>query len=101
MAEPPRVGKIILSPDARNLPEFLMRWTIFAGVALLATSAAQAEEKPSWKAGLARANITPEKPMWLAGYGGRGMGGARRANSRAGADRGVALPRHDPWVRPL
>lgn len=25
----------------------------------------------AWKAGLAKANITPKRPMWLAGYGGR------------------------------
>ena len=25
----------------------------------------------AWKAGLAKANITPKEPMWLAGYGGR------------------------------
>src|SRR5881397_2356393 len=25
----------------------------------------------SWKAGVAKANITPKEPMWLAGYGGR------------------------------
>ena len=28
-----------------------------------------ADEKPGWKAGLAKAVITPEKSVWLAGYG--------------------------------
>ena len=32
---------------------------------------ALAEEKAAWKAGVAKAKITPGKPMWLAGYGGR------------------------------
>src|SRR5437588_10814834 len=27
--------------------------------------------EPLWKAGVARANITPTQPLWLAGYGGR------------------------------
>ena len=29
------------------------------------------QEAAGWKAGVARAKITPEKPVWLAGYGGR------------------------------
>src|SRR5512143_3507414 len=32
---------------------------------------AGASEQGAWKAGVARAVITPEKPMWLAGYGHR------------------------------
>ena len=34
-------------------------------------SGAMIAEEPSWKAGTAAAKITPEKPLWLAGYGGR------------------------------
>ncbi len=30
-----------------------------------------AAAEPAWKAGTAKANITPEQPMWLAGYGTR------------------------------
>src|SRR5438046_8314247 len=36
---------------------------------LLGTGPLPAEER--WKAGVARANITPVEPLWLAGYGGR------------------------------
>jgi hypothetical protein len=39
-----------------------------------------------WKAGLARAVITPDVPLWLAGYG-----GIRRAEGK----------RHDLWVKAL
>lgn len=35
------------------------------------TAWAEQPSQPSWKAGLAKVKITPEKPMWLAGYGGR------------------------------
>lgn len=38
-------------------------------IALLCTSLSAAE--PIWQAGLAKARITPDKPLWLAGYGGR------------------------------
>src|SRR5262245_14080114 len=31
----------------------------------------QPKPEPPWKAGAARVKITPEKPMWLSGYGGR------------------------------
>jgi hypothetical protein len=36
----------------------------------LITTSARADE-PSWKAGVARVNISPELPIWLSGYGGR------------------------------
>lgn len=35
------------------------------------TSMALQAYAEDWKAGVARVNITPEKPMWMAGYGGR------------------------------
>lgn len=35
------------------------------------TSAFSQKKNTGWKAGTARVNITPEQPMWLAGYGGR------------------------------
>lgn len=50
------------------------RLVVLLVVALLAAwsvGAVRAEAPPAWKAGLAQAKITPEKPMWLAGYGGR------------------------------
>ncbi len=49
---------------------FLQRSTeAIALAALLGSVRAFAEEQPSWKAGVARAVITPEKSVWLAGYG--------------------------------
>src|SRR2546426_7112549 len=43
----------------------------------------------SWKAGVAKANITPEKPMWLAGYGGRRLSAAGKFSS--GTSQALAL----------
>lgn len=42
---------------------------LIAGLLLVAVS--EPIEAAEWKAGLAKANITPRQPMWLAGYGGR------------------------------
>jgi hypothetical protein len=39
--------------------------------ALFAGTAAQSAEPPSWKAGTAKVKITPEKLMWMSGYGAR------------------------------
>jgi hypothetical protein len=39
-------------------------------IAFCLTAAAIADDMP-WKVGVARANITPELPIWLSGYGGR------------------------------
>lgn len=41
----------------------------------------------AWKAGVARADITPEQPMWLAGYGGR--------------DHPAEGKLHDVWIKVL
>lgn len=38
---------------------------------LLAVSTLGWAAEPTWKAGAARAVITPKEPMWMAGYGGR------------------------------
>jgi len=46
-----------------------------------------AAEQASWKVGIARAKITPEKPLWLAGYGGR--------------DRPAEGTLHDLWIKVL
>jgi neutral ceramidase len=51
-------------PTARSC--FLVLFLACAGQGL-----AGASEQGAWKAGVARAVITPEKPMWLAGYGHR------------------------------
>jgi hypothetical protein len=43
---------------------------ICLGISLcLSTLAIAQEGKTSWKAGVAKAVITPEKSVWLAGYG--------------------------------
>ena len=48
----------------------MLRCCLFLVVWLVVVSAASAQES-SWKAGFARVVITPEKPMWMSGYGGR------------------------------
>ncbi len=48
-----------------------MRSTTLLLIALLGALPVQAEEKPTWKAGVARAVITPATSVWLAGYGGK------------------------------
>ncbi len=37
----------------------------------LGSRSCQATDESTWKVGLARAVVTPEKPMWMAGYAGR------------------------------
>ena len=45
-------------------------WLALVGwLTLAARSTAVADEMPQWKAGLAKAVITPETSVWLAGYG--------------------------------
>jgi len=44
---------------------------ISVAFSLLLLTAVDAPAADSWQAGLARQNITPEKPMWMAGYGAR------------------------------
>ena len=44
-------------------------------------------DEPGWKAGTAKAVITPEQPIWLAGYGGR--------------DHPAEGKLHDLWIRVL
>jgi neutral ceramidase len=44
-------------------------------------------QQPMWKVGVAAAKITPEKPLWLAGYGGR--------------DRPAEGTLHDLWIKVL
>ncbi len=56
-------------------------------LALGLVSRANADDQPMWKAGLAKAVITPKVPMWLAGYGGR--------------DRPSEGTLHDIWIKAL
>jgi hypothetical protein len=45
--------------------------SLFIAVALLAGVAAAADDAAGWKVGLARANITPRQPVFMAGYASR------------------------------
>ncbi|QDU63584.1 Neutral ceramidase precursor [Planctomycetes bacterium Pan216] len=51
----------------------MVRRSLLWSLALLGSISLFAPEsyadKPTWKAGVARANITPKTPVWLAGYG--------------------------------
>ena len=55
--------------------------------ALLSLTAPAALAAEGWKAGVAKTNITPEQPMWLAGYGGR--------------DHPAEGKLHDIWIKAL
>ncbi len=50
-----------------------MRWHKLLPVVSLMILAAGfcLADEPTWKAGLARINITPQEPLWMAGFGGR------------------------------
>jgi hypothetical protein len=65
----------------------MVRAALLLLVGVLAAGPARAQGKLSWKAGVAKARITPDKPMWLAGYGGR--------------DRPSEGTLHDIWVKAL
>ncbi|MHB8957543.1 MAG: neutral/alkaline non-lysosomal ceramidase N-terminal domain-containing protein [Pirellulaceae bacterium] len=47
------------------------RWMIVAVLLLLAGLARESLAESSWRVGVARVNITPEQPLWMAGYGSR------------------------------
>jgi hypothetical protein len=61
-------------------------WIVSVALLLLASSAVVAAET-TWKAGLAKAKITPKEPIWLAGYGGR--------------DHPAEGTLHDLWIKVL
>jgi len=44
----------------------MLRFTLLAALAIASPASAQS---PTWKAGTAKAVITPDTPVWLAGYG--------------------------------
>lgn len=48
----------------------MLRGSVFFALMLVVVSSAVAQDA-GWKAGFARVVITPEKPTWLSGYGGR------------------------------
>src|SRR4051794_39253944 len=63
----------------RKLPSLIDRsvddarrdWLIWTIAICCAAFPAAAADQPSWKAGVAKAIITPDTSVWLAGYGGR------------------------------
>jgi len=66
---------------------WMISW-IFAGALAIAVFSEQvAFAADGWKAGVAKAVITPEQPLWLAGYGGR--------------DHPAEGKLHDVWIKAL
>jgi len=61
-------------------------WIVSITVVLLTVPPLSAQEA-TWRVGLAQAKITPEEPIWLAGYGGR--------------DRPSEGVLHDLWIKVL
>src|SRR5438132_1145212 len=59
----------------------------FCVFAVLGSQSVRAADAVTWKAGVAKTVITPEQPMWLAGYGGR--------------DRPAEGKLHDIWIKAL
>lgn len=56
---------------AMNLPLLLISAFLLFPASWATASDHPIQNKPGWKAGVARVVITPKKSMWLAGYGGR------------------------------
>lgn len=61
-------------------------WILLVGLLFLGATSLRADEA-GWKAGTAEAVITPEEPLWMAGYGGR--------------DRPAEGKLHDLWIKVL
>jgi hypothetical protein len=49
----------------------MFRAALLSCLLLLVSVPTRAAEPETWKAGVARVKITPAKPMWMSGYGGR------------------------------
>lgn len=70
----------------RHSAGFLSLAGVFSGSLNLMEAVGAADDVVVWKAGVARAVITPEKPVWLAGYGSK-----RAPDGRL----------HDLWMKAL
>jgi hypothetical protein len=81
---PERIGRL---SGLRCIFSFLLATSLAALCAHLNSVAAAADDAKTWQAGIARVVITPERPMWLAGYGGR--------------NRPAEGKEHDLWVKVL
>src|SRR5262245_61446873 len=68
-SEPPKLsGEINQKETVRRIAVGLASIAILFLVSVGKVDAASAQSGPTWKAGVAKAIITPEKPIWLAGY---------------------------------
>ena len=47
------------------------RWILVVSFLLLGGLARESHAQPAWRVGVARVNITPEQPLWMAGYASR------------------------------
>ncbi len=65
---------------------FFLHCVLFASIILVASGISTGAE-PSWQAGLAKAKITPEAGLWMAGYAAR--------------DHGAEGTMHDLWIKAL
>lgn len=55
----------------RSYPFFMKLWLPLLLCVFVIAAVPVVTEAPAWKAGAASAKITPDKPMWMAGYAGR------------------------------
>jgi hypothetical protein len=67
-----------------SVPKTILSFLLVLGLGLVP---AAGQESATWKLGTAQAKITPQEPLWLAGYGGR--------------DRPSEGTLHDLWVKAL
>jgi hypothetical protein len=70
------IGRLFCLPGRRDNRKlawmtFLRVRVVWLLLAFSLTGSLLAADQPSWKAGTARANITPTQPLWMAGYGSR------------------------------
>ncbi len=49
----------------------LLTWSLFASIEHDSCAAQTGKPETEWKAGVASVVITPEEPMWMAGYASR------------------------------
>jgi hypothetical protein len=78
--------EIAMFPSLRRLPLALLPLLLLLDTTI-GPAALSEEAEPGWKAGTAKVAITPEEPIWMAGY-------AARTHPSEGS-------RHDLWVKAL
>ena len=60
-----------LVPLCHSPPRFQSRWGLIGVCCLILCVFGSITEAAGWKAGVAKADITPDKPMWMSGYASR------------------------------